>query len=82
MNFHNLKQSPKGYIASAFMCILRIIFKKILKNGIRTIAPEQNWPRLGLGFGLGLVLGLGAIFLEPYKTPPDECYCVISNTSS
>ena len=22
-------------------------------------------PRLGLGFGLGLVLGLGAIFLEP-----------------
>ena len=28
---------------------------------IRTIAPEGNCPRLGLGFGL--VLGLGAIFL-------------------
>ena len=33
--------------------------------GIRTIAPEENCPRLGLEFGsgLGLVLGLGAIFL-------------------
>ena len=32
--------------------------------GIRTIAPEENRPRLGLGFGLGLVLGLVAIFLR------------------
>ena len=31
--------------------------------GIWTIAPEENCPRLGLGLGLGIVLGLGAIFL-------------------
>ena len=27
--------------------------------GIRTIAAEENCPRLGLGFGLGLALELG-----------------------
>ena len=32
-------------------------------GGNQTIVPEENCPRLGLGFGLGLVLGLGAIFL-------------------
>ena len=42
--------------------------------GIRAIAREENWPRLGLGFGLGLVLGLlgqfssMALVLEPYFT--------------
>ena len=70
--------------------------KNITKHDIRTIAPEENCPRLGLGiqsriglvlglgryqgncsggqfppwlepeFGLGLVLGLGAIFLGGY----------------
>ena len=30
--------------------------------GNQTIVPEEKCPRLGLGFGLGLVLGLGAIF--------------------
>ena len=28
----------------------------------QTIAPEENCPRLGLGFGSGLVLGLGGNF--------------------
>ena len=34
-------------------------------ESIWKIAPELNYPRSGLGFGLmlGLVLGLGAIFL-------------------
>ena len=32
-------------------------------GGNQTIAPVENYHRLGLGFGLGLVLGLGAIFL-------------------
>ena len=31
-------------------------------NGIRTIAPDEDWPRLRLGFGLGLVLGLETNF--------------------
>ena len=26
---------------------------------VRKIAPEENWPRLGLGFGLWLALRLG-----------------------
>ena len=40
-------------------------------GGNQTISPEENCPlRLGLGFGLGLVLGFGdnfprGIFLEP-----------------
>ena len=28
------------------------------------LPPEENRPRLGLGFGLGLVLGLVTIFLR------------------
>ena len=32
-------------------------------GGNQTIAPEENCPRLGLEFGLDLVLGLGANFL-------------------
>ena len=32
-------------------------------GGNQTTEPEENSPWLGLGFGLGLVLGLGAIFL-------------------
>ena len=41
-------------------------------NGIRTIAPKENCPRLGLGLGLGLVLalGLGAIFIEAIVLEP------------
>ena len=31
-------------------------------GGNHTIVPEENWPRLGLGFGLGLVLGMGGNF--------------------
>ena len=36
-----------------------------VQGNTRTIAPEENCRRLGLGFGLqlGLVLGLGVIFL-------------------
>ena len=30
----------------------------------QTITPEENCPPVGLGFGLGLVLGLAAVFLE------------------
>ena len=38
--------------------------------GIRTIAPEENCPRLGLGFRsrLGLVLGLG----DNHKIAPEK----------
>ena len=36
----------------------------LMLRGNQTIAPEENRHRLGLRFGLGLVLGLGAIFLE------------------
>ena len=34
-------------------------------SSVRTIAPEENCPQLGLGFGLvlGLDLRLGAVFL-------------------
>ena len=32
-------------------------------GGNQTIASEENWPLLELGFDLGLVLGLGGIFL-------------------
>ena len=40
-------------------------------NGVRTIAPEENCPRLVLGFRLGLGIGLGAfsskdIVVEPF----------------
>ena len=41
------------------------------KSGIRTIAPEESPPRLGLGFGLVLELRatfLGEIVLEPKKS--------------
>ena len=31
-------------------------------KGIRTIAPGENYPRLGLGFGVGLVIELGVNF--------------------
>ena len=35
----------------------------VLNDGIRTIAPRGKLPpRLGLGFGSGLVLGLGGNF--------------------
>ena len=33
---------------------------EVIFNGVQKIAPDENYPRLGLGFGLGL--GLGAIF--------------------
>ena len=41
------------------------VFIKCLFDGVRTIAVDENCPRLGLGFdlGLGLELGFGAIFL-------------------
>ena len=39
-----------------------IHFKGTKFHGVRTIAPEENCPRVGLGFGLGLVLGLGGNF--------------------
>ena len=38
---------------------LRVSFRV---GGNQTIAPEENCPQLGLGFGLGLVLGLGGNF--------------------
>ena len=41
---------------------ISIHFKGIKFHGIRTIALEENYPRLGLGFALGLVLGLGDNF--------------------
>ena len=53
---------------------LSINFKGTKFNGIGTIAPKENCPRLGLGFGLGLVLGLwgnfprGGFVLEPNFT--------------
>ena len=38
--------------------------ENVTKTGVRTIAPEENCPplppRLGLGFGLGLLLELGS----------------------
>ena len=46
--------------------------QRLLVEGARKIAPEENWSRSGLGFGLALVLELGlrwgarAIFLEPF----------------
>ena len=42
----------------------------VLNDGIRTIAP-----RLGLGFGSGLVLGLGGSFLlgQLHRTLNDQC---------
>ena len=30
-----------------------------MRNGVRKIAPEENCPRSGSGFGLGLALELG-----------------------
>ena len=33
------------------------------QSGVRKLYPQENCPRLGLGFGLGLELGLGAVFL-------------------
>ena len=43
------------------MLIITLLY---VKAGIRAIAPQWKLPpRLGLWFGLGLVLGLGAIFL-------------------
>ena len=44
----------------------------IILKGIRTIVPKERCPRLDLGFGLRLVLGLGAIFLW------DNCLRTIS----
>ena len=43
--------------------------------GIWTIASEENYTRLGLDFGLGLVLGLRAIFLR------GNCPRAISNST-
>ena len=37
----------------------------------RQLPPRKVAPRLGLGFGLGLVLGLGAIFLWGNRLEPN-----------
>ena len=38
--------------------VLVIVVSWINPKGVRTIATEENSPRLGLGFGLGLALEL------------------------
>ena len=60
------------YVLFSSLIIYFLLFIYILRGeartvyGIRTIAPRKIAARLGLGFGFGIgsILGLGAIFLE------------------
>ena len=58
--FRYLDNCP-SQLGLEFQSRLRLVLG--LEGGNQTIPPRNTAPRLGLGFGLGLLLGLGAIFL-------------------